>query len=209
MAFMSSSPRWCRLTRRWFKALWISRTLSAWRTSLRTLSLMLKSTEWWAVCPFFSFHACLLCGCPERQPDIHVTATVIYIAPSTGRPRMHPKTIVNVYCMLYIFLPSVLWRCWLSSRKGIRPVKNLVVGCWHGYLSGARCRLAYGPVDATVSCFGKIQIGFAFLVLAYLGSPGKGLLNGCVCVCLVCKITKWLMSMRHLWQRPPSCPCPI
>jgi len=20
-------------------------------------------------------------------------------------------------------------------------------GCWHGYLSGARCRLAYGPFD--------------------------------------------------------------
>jgi len=33
----------------------------------------------------------------------------------------------------------------LGGRKGIRPVKNLVVGCWHGYLSGARCRLAYGP----------------------------------------------------------------
>jgi len=25
----------------------------------------------------------------------------------------------------------------------------------------------------TVSCFSKIQIGFTFLVLAYLGSPGK------------------------------------
>jgi len=24
-----------------------------------------------------------------------------------------------------------------------------VVGCWHGYLSGARCRFAYGPADAT------------------------------------------------------------
>ena len=24
-----------------------------------------------------------------------------------------------------------------------------VVGCWHGYLSGARCRLAYGRADAT------------------------------------------------------------
>ena len=24
-----------------------------------------------------------------------------------------------------------------------------VVWCWHGYLSGARCRLAYGPADAT------------------------------------------------------------
>jgi len=36
--------------------------------------------------------------------------------------------------------PSVLWCCWLGSRKGIRPVKNWVVGCWHDYLSGARCR---------------------------------------------------------------------
>jgi len=45
-------------------------------------------------------------------------------------------------------VPSVLWRCWLGSRKGIRPVKNWVVGCWCGYLSGVRCRLAYGPADA-------------------------------------------------------------
>jgi len=36
----------------------------------------------------------------------------------------------------------------------------------------------------TVSCFSKIQIGFTFLVLAqaHPGSPGKGPLNGCVCV---------------------------
>ena len=26
-----------------------------------------------------------------------------------------------------------------------------VVGCWHGYLSGTICRLAYGPVDATAT----------------------------------------------------------
>ena len=38
------------------------------------------------------------------------------------------------------------------------------------------------PLPLTVSCFSKIQIGFAFLVPAYLGSPGKGPLNGCVCV---------------------------
>jgi len=48
-------------------------------------------------------------------------------------------------------LPSVLWHCWLGGRKGIRPVKNWVVGCWRGYLSGARCRLAYGPADATAT----------------------------------------------------------
>jgi len=29
--------------------------------------------------------------------------------------------------------------------------KTGVVGCWHGYLPGARCRLAYGPADATAT----------------------------------------------------------
>ena len=28
------------------------------------------------------------------------------------------------------------WCCWLGDRKGLRPVKKWVVGCWHGYLSG-------------------------------------------------------------------------
>ena len=40
------------------------------------------------------------------------------------------------------------------------------------------------PLPLTVSCFSKIQIGFTFLVPAHLGSPGKGPLNGCVCVML-------------------------
>ena len=82
----------------------------------------------------------------------------------------------------------MLWRCWLGGRKGIRPVKNWVVGCWHGYPSGARCRLAYGPADATAThclLLNKIQSGFTFLVPAHPGSPGKGPLNGCVCVCVI------------------------
>jgi len=29
-------------------------------------------------------------------------------------------------------VPSVLWCCWFDARKGIRPVKNWVVGCWCG-----------------------------------------------------------------------------
>jgi len=87
--------------------------------------------------------------------------------------------------IIQVSLPSVLWRCWLGSRKGIRPIKNWVVGCWHGYLSGARCRLAYGlmPLSLTVSCFSKIQISFTFLVLAHLGSPGKRAVTR-VCVCV-------------------------
>ena len=45
----------------------------------------------------------------------------------------------------------------------------------------------------TVSCFSKIQIGFTFLVPAQLGSPGKGPLNGCVCInAQQCQLTKRL-----------------
>ena len=31
------------------------------------------------------------------------------------------------------FNPSVLRHCWLGGRKGIRPIKNWAVGCWHCY----------------------------------------------------------------------------
>ena len=48
-------------------------------------------------------------------------------------------------------LPSVLWHYWLGGRKGIQPVKNWVVWCWCGYLSGARCRLAYDPANSTAT----------------------------------------------------------
>ena len=38
------------------------------------------------------------------------------------------------------------------------------------------------PLPLTVSCFSKIQIGFAFLVPAHLGSPRKMAVKW-VCVC--------------------------
>ena len=41
------------------------------------------------------------------------------------------------------------------------------------------------PLPLTVSCFRKIQIGFTFLVLAHLGSPGKKGRQTYVCVCLL------------------------
>jgi len=71
-------------------------------------------------------------------------------------------------------VPSVPWRCWLGGRKGIRPVKNWVVMYRRGYLPGGRCRLAYGPADATAThCLllpGKGPLnGFVFCVWDYLG----------------------------------------
>jgi len=62
----------------------------------------------------------------------------------------------------YDLVPSVLWCCWLGGRKGIRPVKNWVVGYWRGYLleRGADLHMSQlMPLPLTVSCFNKIQIG--------------------------------------------------
>ena len=74
----------------------------------------------------------------------------------------------------------MLWQCCLGIRKSIWPVKNWVMGCLCGCLSGARCRLfAYGPADATasqnpiISCLVWIQTGFTLLAPAYSGCPGK------------------------------------
>jgi len=39
------------------------------------------------------------------------------------------------------------------------------------------------PLPLTVSCSSKIQIGFTFLVPAYMGSPGKSAVKR-VCVCV-------------------------
>ena len=59
-----------------------------------------------------------------------------------SRPSNTSSPNGDKYFTRYSFkaLPSVLWRCWLGGRKGIRPLKNWVVRYWHGYLSGAKCR---------------------------------------------------------------------
>jgi len=49
---------------------------------------------------------------------------------------------------------------------------------------GADLHMAQLVTRHSLSCFSKIHIGFTFLVPAHLRSPGKGSLNGCVCVCV-------------------------
>ena len=60
------------------------------------------------------------------------------------------------------------------------------------------------PLPLTVSCFTKIQIGFAFLVLAHPGGPGqRAIKRVCVCVC-VCVINK-LLAVRTLCKYVCAC----
>ena len=90
-----------------------------------------------------------------------------------------------------VWLVTVLWCCWLGGRKGIRPVKNRECGCWHCYLSGVRCRLAYGPADATTTQWHSLSLASvkSRLVLPFwyqitLVVTEKGPLNWCVCLAL-------------------------
>jgi len=86
-----------------------------------------------------------------------------------------------------LLLPSVLWRCWLGGRKGIRPAKKTewwVAGMVICLERGADLHMAQlMPLPLTVSCLSKIQIGFTFLVQAHPGSPGKRAVKW-VCLCV-------------------------
>jgi len=59
--------------------------------------------------------------------------------------------VVNSFSNNNNNVPSVFWCHWLGGRKGIRPEKNLLVGCWCGYLFGTKWRFAYCPPDATAT----------------------------------------------------------
>ena len=65
--------------------------------------------------------------------------------------------------------------------------KNWVVGCWCGYLYGARCRRAYGPGDATAThCLS--------------GSPGKGAVSWCVYVLVLLGFGFFSTSQEIGWE---------
>ena len=84
-----------------------------------------------------------------------------------------------------------------------------MVGCWHGYLSGARCRLAYGPADAAAthslaSVKSTLVLPFWYRLTQVV--PDKGPLNGCVCVCVLYHLL-YCVTVKYtaLLQMPQYC----
>jgi len=112
-----------------------------------------------------------------KQYSTHLVLSTVYITTRQPYTADYPGVATWSYFKHVIFLsPSVLWRCWLGGRKGILPVKNWVVGYWCGYLSGARCRLACGPADATATHCLLLHLNpdwFCLLVPVHPGSPGQ------------------------------------
>ena len=107
------------------------------------------------------------------------------------------EALLNMFSR--VGLPSVLWRCWLGDRKGIRPVKNRVVGYWRGYLleRGADLHTAQlMPLPLTVSC-SRLVLPFWYRLIQVVLE--KRPLNGCWCCCCAVnwntflRLYKWLL----------------
>ena len=95
---------------------------------------------------------------------------------------------LSSYSVIRQWLPSVVWRCWLGGRKGIRPVKNME---WWG--AGVVVCLEQGandlhmvqlmPLPPHHLLLQQNPEWFILLVPTHPGCPGKRPLNVCVCVC--------------------------
>jgi len=96
----------------------------------------------------------------------------------------------------------------LGGRKDIQPVKNWVVGCWRGYLSGARCRLAYGPANASathslslLSVKSRLVLSFWYRLTQLVLDewPLNGRARACVRVCIGdCVHVTFFKNQKHL-----------
>ena len=72
-----------------------------------------------------------------------------------------------IYCTAFSALTLLVGR-----QEGHPACKNSVVGCWRCCLSGARCRLAYGPADAAATHSLLLQKNSDRFYLSGTVSPG-------------------------------------
>jgi len=101
-----------------------------------------------SLCFCLSATSCSWNGNKSPQPgnDKHCDVHYVFSAVFSLWDVSYSITLLSSCC------PSVLWHCRLGIIMSIQPVKNWVMRCWCGYLSGARCTLlAYGPADASYS----------------------------------------------------------
>ena len=86
-----------------------------------------------------------------------------------------------------LFMPSVLWRCWLGGRKGIHPVKKLSGGvlAWLSVWSEVQTCIwpswCHCHSLSLASVTSRLVLPFWYRPTRVV--PENGPLNGCVCVC--------------------------
>jgi len=101
------------------------------------------------LCSWTSWPLQLFCMCYASSVVSYCKLVCIIVA---------AKMEICIVCVSGYYLPVLFVVNAFSAltllvgwQEGHPACKNRVVGCWHGYLSGARCRLAYGPGDVTTT----------------------------------------------------------
>ena len=97
----------------------------------------------------------------------------------------------------------MLWRCRLGGRKGIRPVKSWVVGCWSEVHTCIWTSWCHSLSLASV----KSGLVLPFWQRLTRVVQDKGPLNGCVCVCAVTKCGISLVVNARLHCALSECMC--
>ena len=97
---------------------------------------------------------------------------------------------------------SVLWRCWLGGRKGIRPVKTEwwgvgVVICWSEVQTCSCIWPSWCRWHSLSLASVKSRLVLPFWYRLTWVVPEKGPLNGCVCVC-VCTIDSTVLLILDI-----------
>ena len=91
---------------------------------------------------------------------------------------------INLLC--HLLLPSVLWRCWLGGRKGIRPVKKLSgevlawLSVWSKVQTCIRPSWCHCHSLSLASVKSRLVLPFWYRPTRVVQE--KGPLNGCMCV---------------------------
>ena len=101
-------------------------------------------------------------------------------------------------------VPSVLWRCWLGGRKGVRPVKNLSgvilawLSVWSEMQTCIRSRWCHCHSQSLAPVKSRLVLPFWYRLTWVV--LGKGPLNGCVCSCCSpgARFTEYLMIYRKI-----------
>ena len=132
----------------------------------------------------------------------HTTDPVVHAKPSFSSSQLCTNIL--------IIMPSVLWRCWLGVRKGIRPGKNLSdeVLAWLSVWSEMQMTCIW---FSWCHCHPIISASenpewFVLLVPAYPGSPGKKAIKRlCVCVCVLFIHVKQLTFTLRRNQQTTLC----
>jgi len=87
----------------------------------------------------------------------------------------------------------------VGRQEGHPACKKHSVGVLVWLSVWSKCRLAYGPADATATHILLLQIGFTFLVPTHLGSPGKVAVKR-VCVVVVVQLVPTVVQQLTGFQ---------